>query len=171
MKTKSASTIWRDNNIEKSIATEKKYMGIEKNFILSTLRRPFKQSVMYPKKRKNQSYIRKSWIPEITLDGMYEELMLHIELMKNKFPESDGRLCRYCEKPWTYIRNYKKVGSRTVTKTNFSIDRFDSMQTYKKNNIIFCCNGCNTLKNGSTKEMWIKFLEIDKEINQTKEKT
>jgi hypothetical protein len=166
MQGKSTSTIWRKNNLEKSIETEKKYMGTEKNFILSTLRRPFKKSVMYPKKpNNNTSYTRKSWIPEITLDELYDELILHVDLMKNKFPESDGRLCRYCEKPWTYIRNYRKVGNRIVVKTNFSLDRFDSMQTYKKGNVVFCCNGCNTLKNGSTKEMWIKFLEIDKELN------
>ena len=167
---KSSSTIYRDNNLEKCKENEIKWISNEKNFIASTLRRPFKQSVMYPKKYGTTSYIRKAWIPEITFEELYDELMLHIELMKNKFPGTKGRICRYCEKPWTYIRNSREKGSRTVTKTNFSMDRFDSMQTYKKGNVIFCCNGCNFLKNGSTKEMWIKFLEIDKEINQIKEK-
>jgi hypothetical protein len=35
--------------------------------------------------------------------------------------------------------------------------------TYKKGNVMFCCSRCNSLKNGSTKAMWIRFLEIDKE--------
>ena len=28
--------------------------------------------------------------------------MNHIILMKEKFPDSDGRLCRYCEHPFTF---------------------------------------------------------------------
>ena len=96
---------------------------------------------------------------------MYEELILHIQLMKDKFPETDGRLCRYCEEPWTYIRS---SGESTRSLKNFSIDRFDATQTYKKGNIIFCCSKCNTTKSDSTKKDWLKYLEIDKEL--TKEK-
>jgi hypothetical protein len=142
--------------------------GNERAFINSTVGRIFKPSVMFPK--KDRSYQRKGWIPEATKEEIYGELLLHIQLMKEKFPGTDGRICRYCEKPWTYVRSGNEPGNRNIKKTNFSMDRFDTNITYKIGNIVFCCNGCNALKNGSTKEMWIKFLEIDKEINQTKEK-
>lgn len=148
---------------EKDIA----YMNIEKNFIRGTLRRIFKPSTINPKKYKNISYIRKAWVPEITLEELYEELFLHIQNMKDKFPESDGKLCRYCDQPWTYIRKGDNI-TRKTTWTNFSLDRFNSEQTYKKGNVIFCCSKCNSLKNGSTKAMWIRFLEIDKELNNEK---
>jgi hypothetical protein len=46
---------------------------------------------------------------------MYGELILHIQLMKDKFPETDGRLCRYCEEPWTYIRSSGE-GTRNLKK-------------------------------------------------------
>jgi hypothetical protein len=52
--------------------------------------------------------------------------------------------------------------------TNFSIDRFNTIENYKIGNIVFCCNQCNRAKNSSEKWMWIKLLEIDKEL--TKEK-
>ena len=87
--------------------------------------------------------------------------------MKDKFPESDGKLCRYCDQPWTYIRKGDNI-TRKTTWTNFSLDRFNSEQTYKKGNVIFCCSKCNSLKNGSTKAMWIRCLEIDKELNNEK---
>jgi hypothetical protein len=45
---------------------------------------------MFPKPRKG--YNRKGWVPEITSEEMYEELLLHIQLMKDKFPDTNGRL-------------------------------------------------------------------------------
>jgi len=163
------SVNWKRNNRDKSKKHGLKHInGNERNFVNATIGRIFKPSVMFPKKER--SYQRKGWIPEATKEEIYAELLIHIQLMKEKFPESDGRICRYCEKPWTYIRSGNEPGSINIKKTNFSMDRFNSNITYKIGNIIFCCNGCNSLKNGSTKEMWIKFLEIDKEINQTKEK-
>lgn len=161
------SANWKRNNRDKSKKHGLKHInGNEKNFVNATIGRIFKPSVMYPKKER--SYQRKGWIPEATKAEIYSELLLHIQLMKEKFPETDGRICRYCEKPWTYIRSGNEPGNINIKKTNFSMDRFNSNITYKIGNIIFCCNGCNALKNGSTKEMWIKFLEIDKEINKEK---
>ena len=141
-----------------------KHMSLEINYVYQSLTRPFKNSSINPKPKKN-GWQRIGWKPELTLEEMYEELILHIELMKDKFPETDGRLCRYCEEPWTYIRS---SGESTRSLKNFSIDRFDATQTYKKGNIIFCCSKCNTTKSDSTKKDWLKYLEIDKEL--TKEK-
>jgi hypothetical protein len=157
---------YRKNNQDSIRKKNLDYISQEKNFVRDTFKKYFRPSYHIPK--VNGTYTRIPWIPEITLKGFYEELFLHIELMKEKFPGTDGRICRYCDKPWTYIRRGKD-GARAHT--NFSIDRFDTNVTYKKGNIIFCCSKCNALKNASTKEMWIRFLEIDKEINEKKKKT
>jgi len=151
---------YKIKNKDKQDAWMNKHMSLEINYVYQSLRRPFKKGSIYPKPMKN-GYQRIGWKPEITLEEMYEELLLHIELMKNKFPGTDGRLCRYCEEPWTYLR---ATGGRQNLK-NFSIDRFDATQTYKKGNIIFCCAKCNSTKKDSTKKDWLKYLEIDKEIN------
>lgn len=154
------SSKWKKDNPEKSKAMSLKYINNEDKFIWYTIKRPFKPSCINPPIQKN--FTRKGWKPEITVEGMYEELMLHIQLMKEKIPGSDGRLCRYCEQPWTYTRTGR--GGKVVW-TNFSMDRFDSQQTYKKGNVVFCCSGCNSIKNNSGKKHWLKFLEIDKELN------
>lgn len=159
---------WKTENKEKVKLNNAAYLNNnETNFIRATIGRMFKPSSQNPKQRENQTYKRKGWVPELTKDETYAELMLHIQHMKNKHPESDGRLCRYCEKPWTYIRKERKNKTQRrqdTTHTNFSVDRFDSLQTYKLGNIIFCCNGCNIRKNNSTKQDWLRFLQIDKEL-------
>jgi len=88
---------------------------------------------------------------------------MHIQEMKDKFPGTDGKLCKYCYVPLTY----KRTGEGNKLPTNLSVDRFNSEETYKKGNVMFCCSRCNSLKNGSTKVMWIRVLEIDKEMNET----
>lgn len=154
--------IWQRKNKDKGKKINLDYVNRGDNFIKITIKGIFKHSRMFPKSYTN--YERKGWVPEITLKEMYEELLLHIQLMKDKFPNTNGRLCRYCEQPWTTIRKgSKKEG---VVKSNFSVDRFDTNKTYMKGNIIFCCSRCNMLKNASTKKMWIKFLEIDKELHE-----
>ena len=87
---------WRAKNKIRNAVQRKVYMSQEKNFVRVTMMRPFKPSNMFPKKRGNSSYQRQVRIPDITLEGMYEELILHVQLMKEKFPETDGRICRYC---------------------------------------------------------------------------
>jgi hypothetical protein len=158
------STINKKRYFSKKIKIRKLhliYINKEANFIRSTIKNIFKHSRMFP---KFKSYNRKGWVPKITLEEMYGELLLHIQLMQDKFPGTNGRLCRYCEQPWTTIRNASGKGK--VVKSNFSVDRFDTNKTYVKGNIIFCCTKCNSLKHGSTKKMWIKFLEIDKELHE-----
>tara|TARA_R110000823_G_scaffold298474_1_gene418832 strand:- start:32 stop:508 length:477 start_codon:yes stop_codon:yes gene_type:complete len=137
------------------------YINKEHNFIKASLRIIFKPSRCNPKQFRNHQ--RKSWAPELTLQELYGELLLHIQLMKYKFPESNGRLCRYCDRPWTTERSGE---NKIRISSNFSIDRFNTNETYKKNNIVFCCGRCNSLKNGSTKEMWTRLLEIDKEMKE-----
>ncbi len=40
---------------------------------------------------------------------MWRIYMNHLIKMKEKFPDSDGRLCRYCEQPFTFIT---RMGTR-----------------------------------------------------------
>ena len=101
--------------------------------------------------------------------------MNHIIIMKEKFPNSDGRLCRYCEQPFTFVT---KLGTRgkgyqgrgPQNHRNFSIDRFDPRLTYKQNNIIFCCFGCNDRKKNSTPDDWKNYLRIGKELINDQDK-
>ena len=158
------SKIWRSENVERKKEINIKYMSKEENFIRSAFKRIFKPSSMFPK-QYNSNYKRKGWVPEITLDELYAELILHIQRMKDKFSATDGRLCRYCYIPWTYSRPTKGRKDSSVTFTNFSIDRFDAAVTYKIGNIIFCCAKCNSTKKNSTKQDWLRYLEIDKELN------
>ena len=96
--------------------------------------------------------------------------MNHIIIMKEKFPKTDGRLCRYCEKPFTFVtkrgtRGKGYQGRGTQNHNNFSIDRWDPKLTYQSNNIIFCCGGCNDRKKNSTPDDWKNFIRVGKEIN------
>jgi hypothetical protein len=113
---------------------------------------------------------RNNRVPKITREQIYQKLMLHIEHMKDKFPGSDGRICEYCHKQWTYItltngcitgqgprKKGKPIGS------NFSIDRLDNHLTYTENNIVFCCGNCNIIKNQVTFKMCERILELKKE--------
>jgi hypothetical protein len=161
---------WNAENKERIRKNNVNYLNNnEPNFVRAAIGRIFKPSNQKDRvSRKGSSYIRKCWVPEITKDEVYAELLMHIQRMKDKFPESDGRLCRYCEEPWTYTRKMvegTKVGGRTTTNSkNFSIDRFDAKQTYKKNNIVFCCSDCNSVKRDSTEKDWLNYLRVGKEI-------
>ena len=93
---------------------------------------------IFSRARKKDRKSRQKWIPDCTKQEIYDELMLYIQ--------DRGRICEYCEQPWTYIRRFKKKRGPSV-ETNFSIDRLDSTKTYTKDNIVFCCIGCNNRKN------------------------
>ena len=112
-------------------AYNEKYISSEKPYIAETIGGVFRRAVNNDK--------RKKWIPNCTRQEIYDELMLYIQ--------DRGRICEYCEQPWTYIRRFKKKRGPSV-ETNFSIDRLDSTKTYDtKGNIVFCCFGCNNRKN------------------------
>ena len=162
-----ATTLWRGDNKERFAEYYFNYYNNEKNYIQQSIGQRFRPS-RNPK-----------WVVNLTKDEFYAELILHIEVMKDKFPDSDGRLCRICYKPWTYTRgkpNKENLGTgtsgatskRPFVFTNFSIDRFDTTKGYEKNNVIFCCKQCNHAKNSSEKWMWLRLLEIDKELNESK---
>lgn len=157
--------LWKKNNRDKYDDWVIQSMSKEVNYVRQSFQRPFKASSINPKPRAN-GWQRVGWQPEITLEELYAELILHIQSMKDKFPTSDGRLCRYCEEPWTYSRTSGRTTRRN--NKNFSLDRFDTTQTYKKGNVIFCCSKCNITKTDSTKKDWLKYLEIDKELNESK---
>ena len=75
---------------------------------------------------------------------IYDELMLYVQ--------DYGRTCEYCQQPWTYVRRLGTRGEgqksrKSGIETNFSIDRLDTTKTYSRDNIIFCCVGCNNRKN------------------------
>ena len=150
--------------IAKRRLRDHRYINKKKNFIRVKFHSIFKPSSWKTKTTKNSTYVRKGWKPNLTKPELYAELILHVQLMKDKFPNSDGYLCRYCEQTLTF----KRIGDRTKVLTNFSIDRFDTDRTYEKGNIIFCCADCNTKKGNSPIWMWKKLLEIKGEINETK---
>ena len=160
------STQWRADNKQKFSDNYIAYWTNEINFVREII------GIRY---RPSQN----KWKVSMTRDEIYAELILHIQLMKDKFPESDGRLCRICYNPWTYQRSnptMDQIGTGTSGSTaprknferNFSMDRFDTAKGYEKGNIIFCCRKCNQAKNSSEKWMWIRLLEIDKELNEVK---
>ena len=68
------------------------YQNSEHGFITVVISAVFKPSAC----RK-----RGLW-PAMTKPQVWKELDKHILEMKKKFPESDGRLCIYCENSWIY---------------------------------------------------------------------
>ena len=91
-------------------------------------------------------------VPEMEKKDFWMLYMNHIIKMKEKFPGSTGRLCIYCERPFTFkarrgTRGKGYQGRKSQITTNFSIDRYDPRITYKVNNIVFCCVDCNEKKN------------------------
>ena len=128
---------YRAENKEKIALADHKYINSERGYVCEVINGVFQRG------RRNNG--RKLWVPEITKQEIYDELMLYIQ--------DHGRNCEYCKKPWTYqralgVRGKKNTArKRAGVESNFSIDRLDSTQTYKQNNIVFCCVGCNNRKN------------------------
>ena len=101
--------------------------------------------------------------------------MNHIIIMKEKFPDSDGRLCKYCEQPFTFKTNVRTRGQGYQGRgaqnfNNFSIDRLDPRLTYQTNNIVFCCFGCNDRKKNSIPDDWKNFIRVGKELENDQDK-
>jgi len=137
------------------------YANTERGFVTLSIARRFK-----PSARKYGGHIADNSMDKKEFWRLY---MNHIILMKEKFPDSDGRLCRYCEQPFTFVT---KMGTRgkgyqgrgPQNHTNFSIDRLDPRLTYQNNNIVFCCFGCNDRKKNSTPDDWRNFIRVEKEL-------
>ena len=150
------------NKYKNNPVTIIKYNSSERGFLVNTIGRIFLPSDI--KKRK--------LVPLVSKQEVWEELILYVQKMKEKFPYTDGRLCEYCKKPWTYIRHKNGciIGQGHLKKsnpvqTNFSIDRLDNNLTYTKENIVFCCGGCNNIKHQVTFDMCKKMLKMKEERN------
>ena len=128
------------------------YNNSERGFIVNLFNDMFKPS--YQKKRK--------LIPLITKEGLWGEMVLHIQKMKDMFPKSDGRLCLYCFNPWSYVRN-KIDGQKTRTSSNLSIDRIDNTKTYVAPNIAFVCSKCNSDKCSMSLRQMKRVRDVAKE--------
>ena len=170
---------WNKKNHKQKMLKNYKYISIKENLIQDAIKKRYR----YSNVDKQQNLLagnkewRKIYIPTLTQEEFYNEYLIHVQNMKQKFPESNGDICRYCEKPYTFLRSkpqFDEKGKKIKKKrnhfpTNFSIDRFYNEKTYCKGNIIFCCKQCNNYKNASTKKMWLKLLEIDKELQNEME--
>ena len=133
---KKRKSVYRLENKEKIAIQEHKYRNTERGYVMEVI-----NGIFYRYKRKNS---RLKWVPECTREEIYAELMLYIQ--------DHGRNCEYCKEPWTYKRvlvekDRKFNGRGPKITTNFSIDRLDATQTYKLDNLVFCCVGCNLRKN------------------------
>jgi len=148
-------------SLKKRAEADFSYMNSERGFVLTCIARRFKPSAKkYGGHHAHESMDKKEF---------WRLYMNHIIIMKEKFPNSNGRLCRYCEQPFTFVT---KLGTRgqgyrgrgTQNPNNFSIDRLDPRLTYQTNNIVFCCFGCNDRKKNSTPEDWRNFIRVEKEL-------
>ena len=129
-------TVYLAENKEKIALIDNQYINSEKGYVNETI------CGIFTRCRRNGN--RKKWIPECTKQDIYDELVLYIQ--------DHGRHCEYCKEPWTYKRTMGTRGTGAKKRgpkieTNFSIDRLDSEKTYTKDNLVFCCIGCNNRKN------------------------
>jgi hypothetical protein len=123
-------------------AAEESYLDIK----FHTMRKPSRTEGKY----------RKAIPCDITKEEFLNIYKSHKQRMKRKFPESDGRLCRYCEKRLTYMVGYKN--------TNASVDRLQNELGYEKNNVVICCGTCNDTKNRVTVELCENILRVKNEM-------
>ena len=87
---------WQKKYPEKASLKDFIYNNKERGFIINKIGDIFK-----PSKGKTR---KKRWLPQITKKKIWEDLVVHIEFMKELYPQSDGRLCRYCHESWTYVQ-------------------------------------------------------------------
>jgi len=133
---KKRKAVYRAENAEKIALAENKYMNTERGYVNEVIGGIFQ--------RAKRESTRKKWIPDMSKQDIYDELMLYVQ--------DYGRTCEYCREPGTYVRVLGKKGRGfnergPKIETNFSIDRLDSTKTYTLDNLVFCCVGCNLRKN------------------------
>ena len=151
----------------KRLQKDYEYMNTERGFVILSIARRFK-----PSARKYGGHMADKSMDKKEFWRLY---MNHIIIMKEKFPDSDGRLCKYCEQPFTFKTNVRTRGKGYQGRgaqnfNNFSIDRLDPRLTYQHNNIVFCCTGCNDRKKNSTPDDWKNFIRVEKELINDKDK-
>ena len=151
----------------KRLQKDYEYMNTERGFVILSIARRFK-----PSARKYGGHMADKSMDKKEFWRLY---MNHIIIMKEKFPDSDGRLCKYCEQPFTFKTNVRTRGKGYQGRgaqnfNNFSIDRLDPRLTYQHNNIVFCCTGCNDRKKNSTPDDWKNFIRVEKELINDQDK-
>jgi hypothetical protein len=142
---------YRDPKDPRIAENRAKFNKTEKGFIVNRIASIFKPSAME----------RRGLYPTCSKQDIWAELLLYVQKMKDKFPKTNGRICYYCFKPWTYIAHANNGKDRE--NTNFSIDRLDNSITYTKENLVFCCHKCNDAKHSITFELVDRIQEIREE--------
>ena len=153
----------KQTNEQRALA-DTKYLNTRRGFIVTKI-----GSIFKPSRHKLQEGRNTCWIPECTRRDVYHKLMNYIIIMKERFPETDGYICCYCKKPWTFFTHPKTRGggqktrgkASPETESNFAIDRWDPIITYTFFNIRFCCLGCNNRKASSTPSDWDNYKEAE----------
>ena len=159
------SRVYKYKNADSLALSNHKYINTETGFQKDVINGIFSRG-----KRDQSKTKRTIWVPNITKERIYELLLIHYEVMRGVYRGTDGRLCDYCKKPWTYIRKLgtrnkgRQVRGQTI-ETNFSIDRLDTTKTYEEDNIIFCCSGCNNRKNQVRIQDMINIMNVWMERN------
>ena len=154
-------------NGPRRIQKDFEYANSERGFVTSCIARRFK-----PSAKKYGGHVADESMDKKEFWRLY---MNHIIIMKEKFPDSDGRLCKYCEQPFTFKTNVRTRGKGYQGRgaqnfNNFSIDRLDPRLTYQHNNVVFCCCGCNDRKKNSTPDDWKNFIRVEKELKNDQDK-
>ena len=151
-----------NRDFAKKAIADHRYDNSEKGFVGQKYIHFTKPSAM-----KKRHYVK------VNLDKIdyWVEYLNHKLIMKEKFPLSDGKLCRYCETPFTFIVPIKNFGKKNLQvkrgitkKTNMSVDRLDNNKGYEIGNIIFCCAGCNNRKNQVRLKDCENILRVVKEV-------
>ena len=147
---------------EERALTDTKYLNSRRGFIVTKISDVFKPSHYKVREGRNTC-----WKPDCTKEDVYQKVMNYIIIMQERFPQTDGYICCYCKKPWTFFSNpttrgighKKRSKASPATDSNFAIDRWDSRITYEYNNLRFCCLGCNNRKSSSTPSDWDNYRE------------
>ena len=151
---------YKNPNDQRRVQKDFEYMNTERGYVGRAISGKLKPSYgKYGGHKPHKSMDKKEF---------WRLYMNHIIDMRKKFPNSDGRICRYCEQPFTFkarrgTRGKGYQGRKGQITTNFSIDRWDPRLTYEINNVIFCCVGCNEKKKNSNPDDWKNFLRVGKE--------
>jgi hypothetical protein len=152
---------YKNPNNPKRVLADFKYANSERGFVTFLIASKFT-----PSNGKSRGHF-----PDSSLDKkeVWRIYMNHLIKMKEKFPDTDGRLCIYCEQPYTFMRRVGtrgegRQGRKSQTKTNLSLDRWDPRITYTKYNIVFCCIDCNDKKRDSNPDDWKNYQRVGKEI-------
>ena len=86
------------------------------------------------------------------------------ELREDLYPEKDSPVCPYCKRPM-------KVVYGEMTRSSPTLDRVIPDLGYTIDNVVVCCNGCNTFKNdtASSEDMFLKIKIAKTMLKKLKE--